>query len=745
MVGRSREGYVKSLATLLDLGTLVSLTDSQLLGRFLDRGGASAEPAFEALVVRHGPMVHRVCRGIVGPGADADDAFQATFLILACRASAVRRRDSLESWLFGVARRVSRRARSDAARRRVREREAALNSAGDSAPAAPDPDYGWLIDEVHRLPAKYREVVLLCDLQGLTYEAAAGRLGCPLGTVSIRLKRARERLRARLERRGIMDPAGLLISAGGPPASLMAEAVKSSVRLAVAGSLAARVAPSSAALLAREVLMLMNMARFKVAFLWMIPLALGVGVLAWQHADARPAKPDVRRPAVRVVKRRQAPPAPAKKAEAAYRMVGTVRVEGTGEPVAGAKVMVRRGGSGPEAIATVDSGPDGKFAVDLPQGHVMPWTLPPPVGYWSPNPAKDVESIVLSAAEPIHRKDYELRKGTVWEFRIGEDAKVGPFRGFSSAHVTAPEGFARSVFGSNVDARGHVRQTLPTEGGEATVVLGPEPMLLANIIKIELEWASDFRPDSVEAVAEFKDKPGHFRLTDAAGKTATLSGVGLGRPTIEAGKLAVRVKIATPDPLQVGDLSGRVIDALGKPVEGARVNLVFVTKGSSGMSSIDSHNAKTDATGGFRLGSIPRKHFFTGGPTSISIVVSKDGFAGVDTPAVVFNPPAGGPLVIEPIRIEPEATVRGTVVGPDGAPRAGVWVEPGGSFATRGRSTKTDDAGRFTVRGLPEGMMSLAFHYGKLDALGNYLAERDPEGDEVEIRLKPLPDPSGTR
>lgn len=204
---------LRSIQTLFDDGATGGLADPELLDRFLTRADAGA---FETLVIRYGPLVLDVCRNILGDAHDAEDAFQATFLVLARSARTVRKRDSLASWLFGVARRVAARARRDAARRREHERRAALmtdaqSSGGDGAQLH---DFAVLHEEVGRMPLKYREPILLCYFQGLTYEAAARRLRCPVGTLSIRLMRARERLRGRLTRRGVAIPAGLLAAAG---------------------------------------------------------------------------------------------------------------------------------------------------------------------------------------------------------------------------------------------------------------------------------------------------------------------------------------------------------------------------------------------------------------------------------------------------------------------------------------------------------------------------------------------------
>jgi RNA polymerase sigma factor (sigma-70 family) len=187
---------------LFTTGTSVGLTDRDLLERFLHQERAFAEDAFEALVERHGPMVLRVCNQVLKDRHAAEDAFQATFLILARQARSIRKRESLESWLFGVACRAAARIRLMKSRRHQYERRAAsargAEVARDSAGIWPE-----LHDEVARLAEKYRIPIVLCYFEGLTHEQAAGRLGWPVGTVKTRLSRAREQLRTRLTRRGL--------------------------------------------------------------------------------------------------------------------------------------------------------------------------------------------------------------------------------------------------------------------------------------------------------------------------------------------------------------------------------------------------------------------------------------------------------------------------------------------------------------------------------------------------------------
>src|SRR5262249_28866732 len=149
-----------------------------------------AQMAFSVLVERHGAMVLRVCLGVLRDADEAQDAFQTTFLVLVRKASAVRNRESIGSWLFGVALRVARRSRAEAARRMDRERQAAKRTA-TRIRLCTDPrhdgeiaeNYGALLEEIKRLPAQYRQPVLLCYLEGHSTAEAARHLGCPRGTV----------------------------------------------------------------------------------------------------------------------------------------------------------------------------------------------------------------------------------------------------------------------------------------------------------------------------------------------------------------------------------------------------------------------------------------------------------------------------------------------------------------------------------------------------------------------------------
>jgi RNA polymerase sigma factor (sigma-70 family) len=209
------------------------LTDTELLRRFV---GQRDPAAFEILVWRHAAMVLAVCQRILSSDADVEDAFQATFLVFLHKAASIRGREAVASWLYRVAFRTALRARRAAVRRVAHEQQAP-----PPAPAAADPldhDLRAVLDEeLNRLPEKYRAPLVLCYLEDRTKEETARLLGCPAGTVSSRLARARQRLQRRLVRRGVaLSAAGLGAALAQARAASLppANAVRGVLRLAEA-------------------------------------------------------------------------------------------------------------------------------------------------------------------------------------------------------------------------------------------------------------------------------------------------------------------------------------------------------------------------------------------------------------------------------------------------------------------------------------------------------------------------------
>ena len=205
----------RELDRLFRLGSAGSMTDTQLLDVFTGEDDESASLAFEALVERHGPMVMRTCRTLLRDLHAAEDAFQATFLVLARRAHTLASRDLLASWLYGVATRIARKARTLALRQRARERESAFRREvqNDETPpgALGGEVYNILHEEIDRLPRAYRSAVVVCYLDGKSQVQAAAQLHLTETTIRGRLARARKLLGRRLTQRGIA-PASLLIA-----------------------------------------------------------------------------------------------------------------------------------------------------------------------------------------------------------------------------------------------------------------------------------------------------------------------------------------------------------------------------------------------------------------------------------------------------------------------------------------------------------------------------------------------------
>ena len=250
-------------------------SDGALLRRFAEQ---REEAAFAALVQRHGPLVWDVCRHILPVLHDAEDAFQATFLVLASRPGSIRKRESLASWLHGVAYRVALRLRCEAARRTTHETKAGTmpRSILDPAAEAAQREARALVhEELQQLPPRYRDPLVLFYLEGHSYEETARRLCCPVGTVRSRLARGRTRLQSRLARRGLTLSAGCL-AAAAPVEAARAAAATRAARVLALGQTAGETASARALLLAQRMLATMTAVRWKSV----LALLLAVGVLA---------------------------------------------------------------------------------------------------------------------------------------------------------------------------------------------------------------------------------------------------------------------------------------------------------------------------------------------------------------------------------------------------------------------------------------------------------------------------------
>jgi RNA polymerase sigma factor (sigma-70 family) len=264
-------------------------TDAQLLDRFVS---CRDEAAVAALVRRHGPMVWGVCRRVLRNLQDAEDAFQATFLVLVRRAAAISPREMVANWLHGVAHQTALKARATGAKRQAREKQ--MNQRPEpEAESEPElwGDLQPLLDrELSRLPDKYRLAVVLCDLEGVSRKEAACRLGIPEGTLSSRLTTARTMLARRLARHGLALSGGALaavlsqnVAAGGLPPSAAMSAIKAAT-LVAAGRAAGGVISAKVAALTDGVLKTMLLKKLTT----LTSVLLLVGVLGLGSAALPP-------------------------------------------------------------------------------------------------------------------------------------------------------------------------------------------------------------------------------------------------------------------------------------------------------------------------------------------------------------------------------------------------------------------------------------------------------------------------
>ena len=277
---------LRQLNRLFADGVVAGLSDAQLLERFLGQGDATA---FEALVGRHGPMVLSVCRGILRDPHDAEDAFQATFLVLVTKGGTIRGRDALAGWLHQVAHRVAIQANASAARRRALERRVGEMAVANST-NEPEPSDDWLTalhEELARLPEKNRLAVVHCDLEGMTQAQAAGQLRWSERTIHYRLAEGRARLGRRLARRGLAPDGAtlgvmLLREARAAVPAAWSEATVRAAIATVNPAMAVGGVSAAAQLMAQEAIKIMLLRKLTLASV----ILLSTGLIGWGASAA---------------------------------------------------------------------------------------------------------------------------------------------------------------------------------------------------------------------------------------------------------------------------------------------------------------------------------------------------------------------------------------------------------------------------------------------------------------------------
>jgi RNA polymerase sigma factor (sigma-70 family) len=389
-----------SLNTLFNVGAIGGLADSELLKCFRNDRGTGGQEAFRILVERHGPMVLGLCRSLIPDPHEAEDAFQATFLVLVRKGHTIWVRDSVGPWLHGVATRVARRSRRQAIERR-RWQAASIEDVADAKAIGPqinadrEESDQVIQQEVASLPASLREPIVLCILQGLTYETAARQLGVPEPTLRGRLRRGRRRLARKLRERGIAAPvsASALPGATAPfrlelpalPPPLLNSTIQNAVWWSSIGALMgeAKVIPASVAYLARGVLRSMLVNRFSVLG---IATLLAAGVLATAvlaRPEPRRTRASLVRPLASLAASQFRPDGKSDRKADEKGQPGTRVIQGRvtdaqGQPVRDGRVMF----APPTPMASLDESStavtdaNGRFRIELAAFHLGSDTLP---------------------------------------------------------------------------------------------------------------------------------------------------------------------------------------------------------------------------------------------------------------------------------------------------------------------------------------------------------------------------------
>jgi len=347
----------------------VELNDGQLLESFItDREAA----ALEALVGRHGPMVWGVCRRILSNHHDAEDAFQAAFLVLVRKASSIRPRAMVGNWLFGVARQTALKARATSAKRRAREKQLPAGAEPIAAPADLSSALSDLLDiELTKLPDKYRSVLILCGLQGKSLKEAARRMDLPEGTVASRLARGRAMLAKRLVRHGLAV-SGVSLAAlqahQSASAGVSTAAISSTIKAATAaGVVSANVGALTNGVL--KAMLLTKLMKTTTAALVILGV-LSAGAMGWagMKPEAQPPANPLRQQAKKI---KTPEPKPDdvnnNKVEPDIRYqvfsVSGRAVDPDGKPVSGATIFLVSTNRSPKRLLdTVTTDKDGQYA-----------------------------------------------------------------------------------------------------------------------------------------------------------------------------------------------------------------------------------------------------------------------------------------------------------------------------------------------------------------------------------------------
>jgi RNA polymerase sigma factor (sigma-70 family) len=648
-----RSGIVlRRIQTLWDEGRIGAWTDEQLLERFTATGSAG-EAAFEAIILRHGPMVLGVCRRVLRDPNDVEDAFQATFLILARKPGAIRKGEVLGGWLCRVAYRVATRARALAARHRATEpRDRMAESAPTEELVERDDLIAAILGEVQLLPEKYRLPVQLCYLEGRTHDEAAAQLAWPVGTVRTRLAWARDRLRDRLSRRGLalsaacIDRSLLSLKASADVPAALVEAT-----VAAAGGHAIG---TGATTLAAGVMRAVLMNKLKVGLVLILVLGSLSGI-ALSFAGARVGKVG---PTTASTEGRNDPRVAESQAgkqdDAATTGVGTVffRVvaPGTRQPLA--RVTLKVWGDA-KLVHQQVTDETGRVVIALPR-------------------EKFDRLYVTARNEGFAPMKVDLRRADLPDLEVPRSYTLTMSRSSSIGGLVRDED-GRPIEGVTVSVYETSRRDRAREAidlGDASARTDAQGRWHVDLIPEDFD-VGDLQfgfshPEllSVFDSSRFHPSPTPKELRSQSGVTVLYRGL---------------------------TVTGRVLDRDGRPIAGALVRI---------GRRVFSEPVKTEADGGFRFRSAPA------GETTLIVEAERHALESRPVRLGAGLPPLE-------IRLGPGRTIRGRVVDAQERPVAGAFVavshwSGGNGPETVTWHTQTAADGRFVWDGAPNDRVALA-------------------------------------
>jgi len=724
---------LRQIHTLFRVGAVGGLTDRELLEQFLT--GNEAEATFEVLVDRHGPMVRSLCRSLLGDLHEADDAFQATFLVLARRAGSIRDQDAVATWLYRIAYRICLRIRAEATRRRALSRHLAERARHEAttAPRPPAEHMPELFEEVARLPDRYRAPIVLCYLEGQTHEQAARSLRCPLRTVQTRLLRAKAKLRTRLERRGLAPAMGLF--AAGIATAESSAAVAPALPAALAQSTARAAAHYGATkgaeigptvlTLANQVLKALFWSRLKQGAGLAAGLTLGLALtfFALFAADKKPNEP------VKAI-------------------TGRV-VDPQGRPIAGAQVWMLVKFDEPDqstARATTDA--DGHYTLPVPElwfrmpQHARRWIVWAHAKGHQIATANAGRSLSSGKAEPV---DLTLGSATDTSFLVlGPDgrplagAMVEPFhvktpmaydippqsmlpflRGLTDTTGRAllpalpREGFMTVQVTSESFGVQQLRlKDVATEPAERTIRLRPVGRVEGRIVTSRPEWAAGVTvyvstDSSFERVVGEGGIEGSAKVITRPDGSFVVPALATGRLTLAARlDQALPVRPRFPETLEVRagqstlaeiplEKAVRVHGVIrvkdnGQPVAEASIYLGYGS-GRQGDTAV------SDAKGNY-------EDYVLSGAVRMQVIMMPDGLVQLgDFPLESHHiPPGAATFDLPAIEVVKGETIKGRLVDQEDRPLANLRVI-GSSGNRRYAFATTDPKGEFTTNSVPPG------------------------------------------